>query len=37
MGLCSPWDDTKIEEPGMIDLNPVNILMTTSEFTKPAP
>ena len=39
MGLCTPWSDTylhncKIEELGMIDLNPINISITADEITK---
>ena len=39
MGLCAPCSDNyihncKLEELIMIDLKPINILMTTSEITK---
>ena len=39
MGLCAPWvdiylHDLKLEELGMVELKPINILLTTSEIEK---
>ena len=42
MDLCAPWARTyihnrKLEELGMIYLEPMNALTMTGEITKPAP